>query len=463
MKENTAKKNIESITWVKSRLSRKHLKFKYLYQIKNNSNNKYNNGFNHFFKNYFKRYFNKKILSILGLGFAAGLPLPLCSNTLAAWFAVSNVDILTISLLTLASQPYVYKFVWSPLFDSYQFHFLGRRRGWLFILQISLALSLLLVSQFDPLNHSYTLIALAGFIAFLSASQDICFDAYKAEVLDSNDRGLGAAIGVEGYRWGMIVSGSFALILADLVGWHITYIIMAGFMLIGSIFTFFATESNEYLSSQYSIKETILNPFILLWKQEYIILFIILIILYRLSDSYIGTLSNTFFIRELGLSLTEVGVLNKILGLIASFIGILCGGLLMTKINLYQALMSYTFLQLILHFLYFILSLTGKYYAVIICAMLIENIFAGMGSAALVVLLMGLCHKRYTATQFAILSSFAATSRVYFTPLAGKFIVAVNWTIFYACMAILVIPCLLLIRYLKAPIERKFSTHKISQ
>ncbi len=166
--------------------------------------------------------FNRRLMTMPFLGFASGLPLALTSGTLQAWLTVAGLDIQAIGFFPHRSAVYA-EFLWSPAMDRYTPDFLGRRRGWLISTQVVLLIAIGFLSRLNPLEHIGLLAFAALTIAFLSASQDIAFDAYRADVLHARERGLGVALSVIGYRLGMLVSGALALIIADRMGWSMTY------------------------------------------------------------------------------------------------------------------------------------------------------------------------------------------------------------------------------------------------
>ncbi len=187
----------------------------------------------------FKNSRSWRLIAILILGFASGLPLALTGQSLQAWLTVENVDISTIGFFSLVGLPYTFKFLWAPLMDRFELPFLGRRRGWLVVSQVAIAAALVLMSTFSPSQNTQTIALLAVLVAFLSASQDVVIDAYRTDILDSSERGIGSSLSVFGYRLAMIVSGGIAFVWADPVNgnawnWPKIYVIMAGIMMVSA-------------------------------------------------------------------------------------------------------------------------------------------------------------------------------------------------------------------------------------
>ncbi len=385
-------------------------------------------------------------LMLLCLGFASGLPLALTSGTLQAWMTVANVDLKTIGFFSLVGQAYVFKFLWSPVMDRYTPPLLGRRRGWLVITQLLLVAGLIAMAGRDPARDLGAMAVLAVFVAFCSASQDIVFDAYKTDLLPPEERGTGAAVSVLGYRIAMLVSGGLALWLADrLLGWQGTYWLMAGFMSIGVAVSLAAPEPDYAIPAPRTLEQAIVAPLRDFFGRNNAWLILLLIVTYKLGDAFAGSLSTTFLIRGVGFDAGQVGVVNKTFGLLATILGTLLGGLLMQRLTLFRALLLFGLLQAVSNAGYWVLAVTDKHLVTMGAAIFVENLCGGMGTAAFVALLMTLCNKSFSATQFALLSALSAVGRVYVGPIAGWFVELHGWAWFYLFSIIAGIPGLLLL------------------
>lgn len=293
------------------------------------------------------------------LGFASGLPLALTSGTLQAWATVDGVSLQSIGFLTLVGTAYTLKFLWAPLVDRYAPDFLGRRRSWMFFSQVLLALFIAGMGFLAPSSHLGLLAVFAVIVAFLSATQDIAFDAYSTDVLRDHERAAGAALKVLGYRLAMIVSGGLALILAGTwLGWQYTYVLMGVFMLVCAVATILAPEPEIVAKAPRTLGLAVVEPLKEFFSRRGAILILVLIVLYKLGDAFAGALSTTFLIRGAGFSMEEVGSINKIFGLAATIIGALAGGSIMSKMGLYRALMLFGLLQAVSNFGYWVLAVT---------------------------------------------------------------------------------------------------------
>ena len=320
------------------------------------------------------------------------------------------------------------------------------------LMQVGLMLGLAFMAFCNP-KVNPLLLAFIGFVvAIFSATQDISIDAYRVEVLPEKQRGIGSAIQVEAYRLAILFSGGLGLIIADNVGWKMMYIIMALSLVLPFIINFFSPVVSGYLEKDSkSLTDIFLDPLKSFWDKynKKIISIIFLIILYKLGDAFAGTMTNVFLLQHLKLSLSKVGMINKIVGLVASLIGIFFGGLLLTKIKLFPALLFFGVLQMLTN-----IQLLGLCYGdpsigqigfTIFC----ENCAGGMGTSAFIVLLMSCCEKKYAAGQYAILSALSAVGRVYLQPFAGWTIDIYGWDIFYFGSIVLCFPGLIFLIFMR--------------
>lgn len=509
---------------------------------------------------FFSKIFNRKQLMILILGFASGLPLALTGTALQAWLTVEGVDIKTIGFFTLVGLPYTFKFLWAPLMDRFEVPFLGRRRGWLVLTQLALAGALFLMSLYSPKTETQAMALIAVLIAFLSASQDVVIDAYRTDVLEQAERGLGSSLSVFGYRLAMILSGGIALMWADPVSgagysWSKIYTIMAGIMIGASIISatflpsvpaamkaptsnakndvigFLAVVVAVIIGYQFTTRgatplaNSLLAPLFpagadgvvpaqlnkwadllslfmglgftlpLAWfasqKAKFETLntslanyfslkgasaFLALIILYKVGDSFAGSLTTPFLLKGVGFLQAEIGVVNKVIGIWLTIIGALLGGALMVRLGLYRALFTFGVLQLISNLGFWLIAISEKgawgsfmlpAFDILIVSLKeptsvdylllfgigIENLTGGMGTAAFVAFLMALCNQKFTATQYALLSAFAAVGRVWVGPMAGALVDSMGWPHFFLFTTVTALPGLWMVYNLRHEIR----------
>jgi|TARA_B110000438_G_scaffold295501_1_gene338586 PAT family beta-lactamase induction signal transducer AmpG len=393
--------------------------------------------------------FNGRIAAVLVLGFSSGLPLALSGGTLQAWLTVEGVDIRTIGLFSLVGLPYTLKFLWAPLMDRFVIPIFGRRRGWIVLCQMVLIGIILGMSVSSPKNALWLLAILAFFLTFVSASQDIAIDAYRAEVLKNRERGLGAAVSVTGYRVAMLVSGALALVLSEFLGWGATYMLMALILTLGVLAVWLGPEPEYSAAPPASMKEAVAGPFAEFFSRSGVWSLLALIILYKLGDAFAGSLTTTFLIRGVNFSVGEVGAINKGMGLAATIIGAIYGGLLMARLRLFNSLLIFGILQAVSNLSFMVLALVGKNYPLMIFTIAFENLAGGMGTAAFVAFLMALCNQRYTATQFALLSALASLGRVFVGPLSGVLVDEMGWAVFFFSTFLFALPGLILLWVMK--------------
>ncbi len=404
-------------------------------------------------KDYLQVFSSRRMAVILFLGFSSGLPLPLTSGTLQAWLTVSGIDIRTIGLLSAMGIPYTLKFLWSPLMDRFVPPWLGRRRGWIAATQVILSVLIAAMGALSP-EHALIALALLGLlVALTSASQDIVIDAYRTDVLPEKERGVGAAIYVLGYRLAMLVAGALALILSERIGWHSTYLLMAALMVAAVAATVVGPEPDRAVVPPRSLKEAAWGPLRDFFSRKGAPLFLLTIVLYKLGDAYAGSMTTAFLIRGAGFSVTDVGTINKGMGLVATIVGALFGGALMVRMGLVRSLLYFGFLQMISNLSFMVLAWTGKNYGVMVFAVGFENLAGGMGTSAFVALLMTLCNARFSATQFALLSSLASLGRVLVAPTSGFMVDAVGWALFFFISTLTALPGLFLLWYIRGEIS----------
>ncbi|MEW6764208.1 MAG: MFS transporter [Pseudomonadota bacterium] len=396
--------------------------------------------------------FPRRLLLMLPLGFASGLPLPLSSSTVQAWLTVEGIAILTIGLFALTGLPYTLKFLWAPLVDRFVPLPAGRRRVWLLLTQTLLALVLAGLAQLDPHNHLLLIAGFALMIAFLSATQDIAFDALRTDILQPKERGLGAALSVTGYRMAMLMGGALALILGEHWGWSNTFLLMAALMA-SSLAVTLITPEPDGTHAPRTLAEAVVGPLRAFFSRPEAWGLIGLVVLYKLGDAFAGSLTTAFLIRGAGFTPTDVGLVNKGFGLAATLIGAIAGGLWLMRLGLFRALMLFGILQAITNLGFLALALTGHNYLLMVLTVGLENLAGGMGTAAFVALLMGLCEVRYSATQFALLSALASLGRVFLGPVAGGAVALFDWPLFFVLTFLAALPGLWWLNRLRPAVD----------
>ncbi len=390
---------------------------------------------------------DRKMPYLLLLGFSSGMPLYLTSQTLGTWLSVEGIDLATIGFFSLVGVPYSLKFLWSPAIDRFSPPFLGRRRSWMAVTQVLLMAALILMAFSRP-DRTVSLIAVAAVaVAFFSATQDIVIDAYRADVLAPNEMGAGAAVYTLGYRIAMWVTLSVALFLAEYVGWRTVYLLMAACMLPGLFASIRSPEPVNPGTPPKSFKEAILKPFGEFYTRvgpTGTLLALAFIALYKLGDNVVTNMTAPFLLAS-GFTLTDIGLVRGTMGLIATMLGVFAGGALMSRMGIWRSLWIFGWLQAGTNIFYFMLAQSGGNYPLMVVTINLEYFAQGLGTAALVAFLMSLCNHDFSATQYALLSSFIALNRDIAAAPAGQLAETTGWPPFFLLSILLAVPALILL------------------
>ena len=397
---------------------------------------------------YLRLILSRRMLLVLVMGFASGLPLALVGSggTLQAWLTDEGVSLADVTFFALTGLPYTYKFVWAPFLDRYQPLALGLRKGWILICQLLLIAALIAMAHAQPASSLEYVAIVAVLIAFFSASQDIVVDAYRVEFLSETERGPGAALAVFGYRAAMLVSGGLALIMADHMSWKQVYLSMAGMVLLCSAFTVAAPEpvvERKARVSVFAMAYEAIGEFLRRRGAWQILAFVLL---YKLGD-VMAAAPTTRFMMDLGFSKSEIGAVAKTFGLAATIVGTLLGGALIPKLGQYKALWIFGVCQAVAILFFYLLALSGNTLSLMTVAVFMENMLNGLGTAAFTVFLMSLCHKQYTATQYALFTSVMSITRYVAGSLTGVIAQHAGWSAFFLICLAATLPGLSLLVY----------------
>ena len=381
---------------------------------------------------FFRVFQSRKMAALLSLGFASGLPYALTDDAFRAWLTSAKFDLSTIGWLGLVSLPYSLKFLWSPVIDRFVPPFLGRRRGWILLTQGGLVLAILAVAlQMFAIGNllpteragSLPILAIAALIlAFLSATQDIAIDAYRTDVLEVQEVGAGIGIWVLGYRIALLSAGFIGFNLASQIGWAWVYVVLAIVMSLGLIATISAPEPPETSDRPTTLDEAVVKPFQEFFHRlgvQKVLLILVFTIFYRFSDAMVGKMAVPF-LKTL-FSDGTIGTVRQGIGLVATIVGTLAGGVILSKIGINRSLWVFGFLQAISNIGYYAIAVVGKNDYVLLAAINVENFCGGLGTAGFLGFLMLLCNPNFSATQFALLSSLFAVGRdLLASPFSGE-------------------------------------------
>ena len=399
-------------------------------------------------------YFRPRLLAVMFLGIASGLPLLLVGATLGAWLQESGLSKGDIGLFALVALPYSFNFLWAPLIDRLTLPLLtrrfGRRRGWLLLIQASIAITLSVMAHLAPSLELGMVAVTSVLLAFFSASQDVVIDAYRTEYLQEEEYAAGAAMAVFGYRLGMLMAGAGALAVADIASWHLAYLVMVAVMSAAFVVTLFLPEPDSPqpgLSDRGKswLHDTFLSPFrdfSMRHKSWGCIL--LLVFCYRLPDGLIGFLTTPFFL-DIGFSKTEIATIAKLYGFGATLLGMFLGGLLVPYLGMLRAMRYFLFLQIFTNLTYLLLSEAGPDPVFLMISIACDNLSGGMITTVAVAYIMSLCNPLFTATQYALLSSLASLASKSLASGAGYIAEAIGWSGLFLVSAVAGIPALILL------------------
>jgi PAT family beta-lactamase induction signal transducer AmpG len=405
-------------------------------------------------------YLDRRVLVVLLMGFASGLPLLLTLSTLSIWLTEEGVTLTSIGLFALVGTPYSFKFLWAPLIDRAPIPvltaLLGRRRSWLLVIQAALIGAIVCLGASSPSAAPFWTAFWAVAVSFLSASQDIVIDAYRIEILDEKQQGAGAAVTQFGYRVGLLASGAGALFLAQNASWFAVYAIMAALLLIGVATTVLCVEPRSAMAPAPrrdfagTMHDAIVGPFNEFIRRSGLgsaLLVLAFILLYKFGDAFAGVMANPFYI-QIGFTKAEIASVSKVFGLVATLLGVFLGGLVVGRYGVIPALLVCGLLQMGSNLMFALQAAAGADLTLLFATIGIENLSGGMGSAAFVAYLSMLCNVAYTATQYALFSSFMAFGRTLLSSSSGWVADHVDWVTFFVISTVVAIPGLIMLLWM---------------
>lgn len=390
---------------------------------------------------------SRRVVLQLLLGFASGLPLLLIGSTLSIWMTAEGVNLKTVGAFSLIGLPYSLKFIWAPLLDRYRLPLLGRRRGWLLLFQFLLIGAIAGLGLTDPRSHILGVAAAAGLLAFFAASQDIVTDAYRTDLLAPSERAAGTVTFVLGYRIGVLVAGALALILAEQLPWRSVYLVMAAFMLIGVLGTWLAPEPERELRPPRTLVDAVVHPFRDLFTRQRILVVVAFVVLYKFGHALLSGMASPFAVKW-GFSKAEIGAITKGFGLGASIAGGLLAGVLVPRLPVRRGLLLFGSLLALTHLAYVALALSGKSYSLLVIAVGVDHFCTGLAIAPFDAYLMSLCNKKYSATQYALLTALSSVGARFLGASSGYLAESAGWAGFFLLTLLLAVPGLLLVLWI---------------
>ena len=422
-------------------------------------------------------YRHPRVVAILFLGFSSGLPLALTGQTLSLWLKDEGLSLTAIGLFAAVGTPYALKFLWAPVMDKARLPvltaLLGRRRSWLIAAQAALIAATLALGFSDPAANVGLAAVLALAVAFASASQDVVIDAYRVEILEEHQFAAGAAAIVFGYRVGMLVSGAGALYLASAVAWPVVYAAMAALILVGVATALLNPEPAARATPDSLAREAeveawlaarpglsgragaalgwlyvaVVCPFAEFMARPAWIAILLFVVFYKFGDSLAGVMTYPF-LDDVGFTKIDIANVAKVFGFAATLAGLALGGALMAGVGLYRSLWICGVLQLASNLMFAVQAAAGADLALLAVTIGLENLAGGMGTAVFVAYLSSLCNVAYTATQYALLSSFMVTARTWLSSSGGALAEWLDWIGFFVLTTGAAVPGLILLWWL---------------
>ncbi|HLE71372.1 MAG TPA: MFS transporter [Vicinamibacteria bacterium] len=380
------------------------------------------------------------------LSFASGLPLGLVWYAIPDWMRDIGVDIRIVGLFSLAQVPWAFKVLWSPFMDHYVPPFWGRRRGWMALMQLALAaLSLVLAGVGSHPDAIWVVGAIALAIALASASQDVAYDAYAVDVLREDEQGPASGAKLAFYRAAMLVSGGVSITLAGRWGWPAVNALLSIVYVAMLFLTWLAPEPEEKTEAPRTLREAVWQPFIGFLARHRALEILAFVFLYKFADQLAQALTRPFLI-DMGYDSDQRGVALSTIGMVATIVGGLMGGVTTTLAGLGHSLWVFGLLQIFSNVGYFFLAgLEAPSIPFMYGATGFELFTSGLGTGAFSVLLLRMTQKRFSATQYALFSSLFALPRLLAGPISGFVVDAVGWRTFFLSTLAMGIPGLVML------------------
>lgn len=433
-------------------------------------------------------YLNRRMLTLLALGFSSGLPAPLVFSNLSIWLHDEGLSKTSIGLFALAGTPYAINFLWAPLVDRLHLPFLtsalGRRRGWAVFTQLWLVAALSWLALSDPTQQLFMMAIAVLAVTTASATQDIVIDAYRIDVLEPDEYGAGSAVAIWGWHLGgTLVGGAGGLVLASEFGWQFSYQILSAAVLVGLVAILLSPEPSRPIPARVADNEarvrrrlqahgatgqtarllpwlynTLVAPFAEFMRRDGWWLILLFVFIFKLGDAMLGRMSGVFY-REMGFSHLDIAEVSKVYGFAANMLGVFLGGVLAARLGLLKSLFLSGLLTAGTNLTYMLLALVGQQKWMLIVAVVSDSFTSGLVTVAFVAYLSSLCNVAYTATQYALLASLGNLSRIWLSSSSGALIDYLHddWATFFlitAGLALLGLPLLLILM-------RRFPQHTL--
>ncbi|NBX52587.1 MAG: MFS transporter [Proteobacteria bacterium] len=406
----------------------------------------------------------KNFIVIFLLGISSGIPITLILSTLKALLVDKGFDIKIIGFLSIVSLPYSLKIFVAPIVDSMAIPYFtkkfGNRRSWIIFSQFLLVIFIALLGIAGESSSLTAISTLAFMVACISATQDIVIDGYRIELIQKEEQAIASAYYIYGYRIGMLISGSLALALSDIIPWYLVYFSMSAFMMICILSVLIANESRKnWHPRKYNFKiwfiKFVIRPLKNFSDRKNWVSIILFIICFKLADAFAGNLTLPFLL-EIGFTKTQLATILKTFGLFATLFGVYCGGILFKKIGIYKSLWIATILQSLSNLAFVYLALNGKNTNSLYFIVFLENFCGGIGDAVFVGYLSSICNLKFSSTQYALFSSISSISRSLLSSSSGFYASSLGWINFFIFSAFLAIPAIAFLFILNKNSAKKY-------
>lgn len=423
----------------------------------------------------FSIYAQPRVLSMIFLGFSAGLPFLLVFSTLSAWLRDEGIDRSVIGFFSWVGVTYSIKVFWAPIVDRVPLpvlsRILGKRRSWMLLAQLGIMLGLIGMSMVDVHSQLKICALFAVWVAFCSATQDIVIDAYRIERANPEYQGAMAATYVLGYRIALLASGAGAFYIADYFSWHTAYIVLASAMSVGWLTTLLISEprhepvksaivieqelekslglaakSNSIQRVMAGFFDAVLSPFVEFFRRngKYGLLILTLIAVYKMSDITLGVMANPFYL-DLGFDKKDIADISKIFGFFMTIAGASLGGLLVLRFGVLRSLLLGSTMVVVTNLLFASLALTEPSKLLLAGVISADNLSGGLATAVFIAYLSGLTSTAYTATQYALFSSLMTLPAQFLGGFSGIIVDHFGYYVFFIYASAVGLPAIILV------------------
>ncbi|MDZ7828567.1 MAG: AmpG family muropeptide MFS transporter [Halofilum sp. (in: g-proteobacteria)] len=423
----------------------------------------------------FAVYAQPAVITMLFLGFVAGLPFLLVFSTLTAWLRSEGVEVAAIGFFSWIGITYSIKFFWAPVVDRLPLplltRFLGQRRGWMILAQVMIAAGLVGMAGIDPVGNLALVAVLALLVAFGSATQDIAIDAFRIESAPDDVQAAMASTYIIGYRIGILAAGAGALYIADYVSWEMAYLTMAALVGIGTATVLVRPEPPRRIGRETREREQRVERFLLdnpdlpprlqrigAWLVDAVVcpfvdfferngrqalLLLLLVGVYKISDLSMAAMANPLYL-DLGFSLSQIASVTKVFGIAMSIGGSIIGGVLVVRYGIGAILIVGAAMVAVTNLLFAVLAFTGASLPMLTVTIIGDNLSNGLASAVFIAFLSSMTARAYTATQYALFSSLMTLPGKILGGFSGVVVEWQGYPAFFTVAALMGIPAIVL-------------------